>query len=371
MSYETNPGDGDASYLNGFLMTMADGPQNSIGPSTYNNLNIFNPLKVFKELPSFYHPDPAVPDGEDIISYINTSPAGWWTWDNHGLTSHFATRTHGDNGQEISEINCYSGSNGLLSLHNVKKYGIVSSNCCNVANFIANDNMLDASLFNSNGGFVAMAGNTDLGWNPTGAAKLNALTSVIRACHLGTNQAQTRYCSADWAWFINKNPYAYGFYETYLTNNYFGDPDMIYYTKEPVRFIAEVSPRHIGLDTDNSIVVTIKNLSFQHKATVCLYQASVTGDGFQEVQEINALQHGDQTATFNILANTLTTGILYVTVSGFNYMPITDEIFVSPSCTKNSSTMVIRSTPLLPWSGERFINQDITIDDIVFIQQSK
>jgi hypothetical protein len=362
INYETNPGDGDASYLNGFVMTMADGPQNSIGTTTFNNLNIFDPLKVFKELPSFNHQAPTESDGAAIISYFNTSPAGWWTWDNHGLPSHFATKTQGDNGSLMSSINCYNTTNGLLSLFNDNKYGIVSSNCCDIANFNASENMLDAAIFNSNGGAVAMAGNTDLGWYPTGEYKLGALTSVLKACHMGTNQTQTRYCTADWAWYVGKSPYYdyYYNYETYLTNNYFGDPEMMYYTKEPERFIAEVTPRHIGLDEDNLIVVTIKNLAYLQKATVCLYQTSANGGEYQVIKEIDGV-HGDETATFNIPAITLNTGVLYVTVSGFNFMPFTDEILVSPGCTKNTNPLVITTTPALPW-GDRFINQDVTVN---------
>ncbi len=38
---------------------------------------------------------------------------------------------------------------------------------------------------------------------------------------MGTNQTQTRYCTADWAWYVGKSPYYdyYYNYETYLTNN--------------------------------------------------------------------------------------------------------------------------------------------------------
>jgi hypothetical protein len=205
-----------------------------------------------------------------------------------------------------------------------------------------------------------MAGNTDLGWYPAGQAKLNHLSSILKECHNGANLTQTRYCSADWSWFIGQTPYAYTTYETYLTNNYFGDPEMMYYTKEPVRFIAEVTPRHIGLDEDNPIVVTIKNLAFHQKAIVCLYQATANGGEYQVIQEIDGMQHGDETATFIIPANKLNTGVLYVTVSGFNFMPFTDEIFVSPGCAKNPNTLVVNTTPSLPW-GDRFINQDVTI----------
>lgn len=71
----------------------------------------------------------------------------------------------------------------FLYLSNVNKYGIINSNCCNVANFEVIENMLDASLFNNTGGAVAFAGNTDVGWYPTGEEKLFNLSVVLNACH--------------------------------------------------------------------------------------------------------------------------------------------------------------------------------------------
>lgn len=267
----------------------------------------------------------------------------------------------GDNGTTISAINSSSYSNSLLELHNTNKYGIISSNCCDVANFEVAGNLVDASLFNSNGGAVAIAGNTDVGWYPTGEWKLNSLTSVIKACHLGTNQTQTRYCTADWAWYVGKNPYNYRYYETYLTNNYFGDPEMNYYTKEPISMVTKVSPRHIALDVSNTIEVSIKNLPYHQKVIVCLYQPSESGSDYQVVQEAEGVQHGDLVVSFNISANALTAGNLYVTVTGFNYLPFTDEILVSPGCEKNSDIEQITSTPAFPWSGIMYKDHDVVV----------
>lgn len=73
------PGNGDASYLNRFVMTMADGPQNVIlssYPATLTNLSFFNPLRVFEELPS-WNAYPESPQGAVIVDSLNHFPSGW------------------------------------------------------------------------------------------------------------------------------------------------------------------------------------------------------------------------------------------------------------------------------------------------------
>lgn len=386
MSYELNPGDGDANYLKSFVMTMADGLQSVIGNSTYNNLNIFNPLTLFKEVPYYNSLNPTAPYGSDIISFFNTSPAGWWTWDNHGLPYLIVTMSHLDNGENyagdpiISSINCYNASNGLLSLHNDKKFGIITSNCCYVAKFSTSDNMLDAAIFNSHGGAVAMAGNTDYGWYPTGQVKLGALTSIIKACHEGNNLTQTRFCSADWAWFINYSPYDYPIYETYLTHNFFGDPEMMYYTKVPERIDADLSSRHIDESVNNTYQVTIKNLPIGRHAIVCLYKPA---DGlypeFQKTEEVTPINH-QSIALFNLPANTLGTGKMYVTITSFDMMPFMDEILISPGCTKSSNAENISVNTVYPAGNPIFKDHDIIVNpgatltifgDVYFVSDAK
>lgn len=360
LSYETNPGDGDASYLNRFVMTMADELQRSIEgfpiiTDTY--LNIFNPLSIYEEYPSYDAEYPTQPNGSDIINSLNTSPAGWWTWDNHGETYKFITRSCGINGTEYSDINSGSGSNGLYSLHNSNKFGIISSNCCHVANFSATSNMAEAVLFNPSGGAVAIAGNTDLGWYPEGQKWLYELSEAIYKTNNGTIWTN-RYSTAALTWLEEIGNFEYDRYETYLTKNYFGDPEMMYYTKEPTKLMATVTPRHVTLIDDNTIEITIKNLPDNQKAMVCLFQSSLSGD-YQVTEEVEGIYSGDVVVTFDIPANTLQTGKLYVTISGFNLIPFTDTILVSPNCNYNTNPITITGAEV--WNFLSFLNQNVII----------
>lgn len=367
INYETNPGNGDASYLKRFVMTMADGPQNAIlstYPSTLTNLGFFSPLTVFKELPS-WNTYPDAPHDTTIINSLNHFPAGWWTWDNHGDPWDFLTMTNGDHGTTMSSINSSNSSNGLLYLSNVNKYGIINSNCCNVANFDASVNMLDASIFNNNGGSVAFVGNTDVGWYPTGEWKLNDLSSILKSCHQGDNQTLTGLCAAEWHWYMGRYPYAYDNYETYLTNNFFGDPDMMYYTKQPTRIVASLSSRHLNRTVPNTFNITINNFPSGQNVKFCLFQGTASLTTFQDtIPDTLNNDHGKLVATFNIPANTLAAGVLYVTISGFNLLPFTDEIIVSPGCAYNANATEHITSSSLTWQQIRFKDHDVIIDSL-------
>ncbi len=363
INYETNPGNGDASYLKRFVITMADEPQKYIlnyFPSTLTNLSFFDKTE-FKELPYYYSSPPTSPYGQTIISSLNTSPAGWWTWDNHGDPYDFLTMTDSVHRSTISWINSSGSSYGLLNLSNLNKYGIISSNCCLVANFEADDNMLDASIFNNQGGSVAFSGNTDVGWTLYGQSKLSKLSSILNSCHQGGDQSLTRLCAAEWEWYKLKSSYVIYNYETYLTNNFFGDPDMMYYTKEPVRIDADLSSRHIDASVNNTYQVTINNLPGGRHAIVCLYKPA---DGlqpeFQDTIDVTQVNH-QCVATFNIPANTLSTGIMYVTATSFDMMPFMDEILISPGCTKNNNAETILVNTTYPAGNPVFKDRDVIV----------
>lgn len=266
----------------------------------------------------------------------------------------------GTNVTPISAINSGNGTNGLLSLNNFNKYGIISSNCCHVANFENTGNIVDALLFNQFGGSVAMAGNTDVGWYPNGQQALKKLSQSINHCHFGIETLKTRYFPANYSYSNSTYPYHYSNYETYLSHNYFGDPEMMNYTKEPIKIAASVSPRHIALDVANTIEVTINNLDYQQIATVCLYQPSNGGNEFQDVQQAVGTQNLNEVIAFNIPPNTLLAGDLFVTITGFNFLPFIDTIVVSPNCVKKQTIEEITGIPF-PWVGRKYKDQDVII----------
>jgi len=369
LNYETDPGTGSPEYLKSFVMTMADEMQNSLqnNAQLMNNLNIFQPLNIYKEVDDWNDPEPIAPLGSVIISALNTSPSGWWTWSNHGSISSFATMTNGENSGNTygGSISSGSGSNGLLSMTNTNKYGIFHSGNCDVAFFPSPTSMVKAALFNPNGGCVVFSGNSSLGWIDMENAKLINLTGIIKVCTNGSNLYNKNLCVADW------NSYSYAGalnetqYETYLTHNYFGDPEMMYYTKVPTRLEAKVSPRHIDKTALlTNLSVTIKNLAYGHKVDVNLYQpGNLQLDAFAHKLEVTGVS-GNVTIFFTLPANLLTEGTLYVTISGFNYLPFTDDLLVSPGCSKQAAPndkLIIATTPAFPWAGTTFINQDVII----------
>ncbi len=138
---------------------------------------------------------------------------------------------------------------------------------------------------------------------------------------------------------------------------------MMYYTQVPVPISASINKHHIIKNEDTTLIVTFKNIAAADTVILCFYQKSATPT-LQDFMQTYVIvgNHGALSQTVLIPASVLNQGILYVTVSGFDYLPYTDEILVSPGCTKNSTPMVITTTPNFPWSGERFINQDITIN---------
>jgi len=165
LNYETDPGNGSTDYLKRFVLTMADEFQADLQNSTplINNLSIFPSPTFFKESPDWDDPEPKEPEGNAIISALNTAPSGWWTWSNHGEREYFSTMTQGINAGNKSFIASGNGTNGLLALTNTNKYGIIHSGSCHVAYFPLSTSMVKTAMFNPNGGCVVFSGNSSLG----------------------------------------------------------------------------------------------------------------------------------------------------------------------------------------------------------------
>ncbi len=187
LTYEMHPGKGDSSYLKNYILCMADEMQLHLQNSSilFNSLDIFD-TTIFKELPYYYSNPPTATTGATIISNFNIHPAGWWSWNNHGLSDKMFTMTDSTNIAITPQgtISTGNGTNGLLSLTNNERIGIISAASCNVANFEgSNDCMMEQCLFNPNGGSVAFVGNTELGWINQGIEKIKRESAIIDSCH--------------------------------------------------------------------------------------------------------------------------------------------------------------------------------------------
>jgi hypothetical protein len=368
-NYEINPGNGSSSYLGSIVLNMADEFQKELQNNTdlFSNLSMFNILNL-KELPDYDSPEPSAPLGSAIIQSISTNPCGWWIWSNHGQETAFNAKTHGTNGSNFlqDQVTTGSGSNGLLSLTNTSKYSIIHSGCCDVASFCKPSScMAEECLFNPAGGSVAFSGCTDMSWIPLEDAKLLILSEKLNLCHSGTEKINQHLCELDWNTYSYSGMLNSSQFETYMVHNLFADPAMMYFTKNPERIIASVNMHHIDKTALNLIQINTLNISSGDSITLCLYKQKVSGETNPMPEYQNSITiagtQGNEITTFQIPADSLDKGILYLTISGFNYLPYTDTIIVSPGCTKQPDTLSIVTTPAFPWFGERFINQDIRI----------
>ena len=184
-------------------------------------------------------------------------------------------------------------------------------------------------------------------------------TTTIRNSHDGSISTTGHTGVLEWAansLFGGKQNY-----ETYLTHNYFGDPEMMYYTKVPIRLDAIVSARNIHATQTETVHIVVKNLANNHTVVVCLYKPAFGSQvEFQRTKVLNGVQ-GIDTVSFIIPANTLASKLYYVPFR-FQLPPYTDEIIVSPGCGYVNTPEYITTTPFFPWTDVRFKDHDVIIN---------
>jgi len=379
IDYESNPTDADFSYNDNYISIMADEFQRDYNESLTTGLPFANKT-IYKELPTYNDTNPVTTYGSDIISQLINKPAGYWTWLVHGNPGSIITMSRGVNADTRSWINIVSSSFGLLALNNKHQPGIVHSASCSVASFQGTSNCLaQAYLFNSNGGGVAFSGNTDLGWISQELSKFSNIVTMLNYCHNGGFTINQHIGNLENQSYVPAPIYIVNKYETFMVHNFFGDPEMRYYTKAPVRLVANVLPRHI-IKADNNIVnLNITNIAYGDIVYIGMYQkpSVIFPNGYQRIKEITGVQ-GIFSDTLNFPPDKLSEGNLYITISGFNYLPFTDNILVSPGCTFVNSPESIMSTQTMPF--QYFKDHDIVVEtgvtltitgELYFVPQAK
>lgn len=145
IKYEQNPGNGDTDYLMRSFLNQADELQNAnqaVGIQSYLPGSFQH--TVFSEVPSYNAPNPTFPLGSDIISELNNTKYGLWSWFNHGAPTCIAASTHLVNKTPralLKTIAAYpfgdvpDQDNGLDILNNVNYPAIVYSIACEVTPF--------------------------------------------------------------------------------------------------------------------------------------------------------------------------------------------------------------------------------------------
>ena len=103
-------------------------------------------------------------------------------------------------------------------------------------------------------------------------------------------------------------------------------------------------------------------------ARVCIYIPAKQNETaeYQEIKAVHGIS-GNEVISFVIPPDTIGIGTLYVTVSGFNYLPFMGEILVTHGCSYVDTPEIITSTPSFPWAGSRYKNHDVIIDSNVVL----
>ncbi len=198
----------------------------------------------------------------------------------------------------------------VKNLNNEPYYQILFTNGCNPNEFQRDECFGEAFVKNTSGGGVAFIGNTAFGLE-------NEWIQFQRFCN---------------NLYVNNNPNNIGNLvylsasgiEQKLRLNLLGDPEMPVWPKSPSQLTINNLPSQIYTG-ENLINFTIKDLEYNDKINICLYK------------ENEVFLTREITGTHNVnfyihfVCTPETTGTLYVTITGRNYLPVELEINVQQS----------------------------------------
>ena len=193
ITYEKNPGNGDASYLAKVFITQSDEMQKYRQGDNYaKELSFgFGTKTVFSEIPSYNASNPTFPTGTDCINEMNKN-YGLFAWFGHGNPGGVCAKSNyvNQNGhfgilsdsQNLSNHTNEGGSNGLDKLSNTKFPTIAISPSCSLAPFDTipgygfRQNMAASFTVGGNYGGPAFVGNTRNSYIDTGYELVVAVT---------------------------------------------------------------------------------------------------------------------------------------------------------------------------------------------------
>lgn len=364
--YEQDPGKGSSEYLSRCIGMQGDHLQNSNDYGFFMDAtNGFYSHHVFEEQISSSASGSSLtaPLGADIISYVNNSPPNLWFWFEHGLYNTVQTMSNGLNMGMVSQISTVETIEPGASLNNLNNFdqpGIVYAGSCLVAAFQKEKSgnskcLAEYYLTNNLAGGIAFMGATNeitinnwfLQYFSSNFPLLNSHRDYIT--HLGSFYSLIKNK------FRTQFP---GYASQYFAHNLFGDPETRFFTHVPVRIKASIKPRHIVVNTATNIVLSLFNIN--KNDTV---YASVYGSGYNGgIPKVFVIKGNDGVTNYTMNGIFVTcTQPLYLTISGFNYLPYTNEIVVAPTCTKSNTTEEIATTPAQPWFGTVFKDRDVLI----------
>ncbi|MBD3232092.1 MAG: T9SS type A sorting domain-containing protein [candidate division Zixibacteria bacterium] len=332
IQYETDPGNGDLSYLNKALIISADqlvdaGQHVEIGNEMPDNWVVDTTSCV--ERPDGYNSNPTTPTGQQILALMNEG-AGFISNLNHGAPQHYAARAPYYNkfpnkSYMISDVHYEEDHHGVLvDLDESFKYGVHYSISCDIAaydmdvesvwpgyNWPTDQSFGETFIELANKGGIAFLGNGRWGWVPTSYKLEKAFIQTVFGeepigRHLGAAEA------------LGKQVYPY-----YRDLNYghflLGDPEVILWDRIPETMsivyedVIEQSPVSYKVHVES-------NGSPLKDAKVCLYKK----------EDVLEVAYTDADGDADIHINPLTGGDMYVTVLKDGFLPALAEVEVVP-----------------------------------------
>ncbi|OAV72875.1 Peptidase family C25 [Bacteroidales bacterium Barb6] len=323
--YETNPGNGDYSYLQKAFYTQSDAIQyyDFAGKSKDKWKNIFTTTKVFEEKynneRSFDSPDvPQFPTGKDVIDEFNKN-YGLVNFLNHGSPCALAVGTRGDNDNNYSSTKSLiyvpgskhpnyarTGSYSLENMNNYNYPNINYSGSCETIPFDDKgawhenheDNLGKYFTVMTKAGSVAYLGNTRSGW--LGTYEDSPLIQLFNGFSNEIQKGNYKIGVAEANAFSHINVIGAEWQSLRYVHNLSGCPEMEMWTNTPTVFKASV--------TESGTSVTVS--AGVSGSNICVMSSSDNGASYHE------LKSNVSTVTFTNVKKPY-----YVTVTKHNYIP--------------------------------------------------
>ncbi|WP_291587580.1 C25 family cysteine peptidase [Bacteroides sp.] len=254
--------------------------------------------------------------GEELnkINFIAALQDGGNSGLNHfHLIYHMDHSSAGSMGTSSKDKNESVSNWDIDNLHNGYYYNILMSGGCSPAD-ITKDCIVEHFLTNSNGGAVAVFGNTDSGYSNEHKTfdiflkELFAQSSgFINRYSLAVlhQKIMDDYFKKEWDGFAKNCAF-----------HLFGDPEMQVWTDNPNTLNVSITPESIQTG-NNTITVVINGLPQNDVAKICIQKKD-------ELYIVDQLTNGSH--TINVPVQTL--GVVNVTVTAHNFRPVERDIQV-------------------------------------------
>lgn len=308
INYETNPGNGDLSYLTRSFMTEADEMEffnqaedvSSYYPSFFSHT-------IWKELPDCYADNPTFPSGAQVISEMNNTHFGLWSWFNHGCPQAITIKASGSNEPADryaitnmdSDVNGVPETgNGLDNLTNENHPAVCYANSCYVAPFEhlnpvwwPDRSLAEGFTVEHNTGGVAFLGNSRNGKVYTSYLMNEKFANqiLLQNAHLGSAELISK-----------SNSPGIDFHYVKYSHNLIGCPETEMWTATPSAFSSATV-------TDNGSSLTVNA-----GMSGCIITACSGNNGAQYYYS----EPGVASYTFSTSVRPL-----YVTITRQNYIP--------------------------------------------------